>query len=165
VVQRSEFYENRTISDANPQQENFIWPKVQLVEWTSFSGEKLNGLLYFPENLDPGKKYPMVIYFYERSSEGLYRHQHPAPSRSTINRPFYTSNGYIVFVPDITYKEGYPGQSAYNAIVSGTQYLMNTFPYIDEKRMALQGQSWGGYQIAYLLPKPICMLLPWPVLR
>lgn len=145
------FMKSEKISNANPQQENFIWPKVQMVEWTSFSGEKLNGMLYFPENLDPGKKYPMVIYFYERSSEGLYRHQHPAPSRSTINRPFYTSNGYIVFVPDITYKEGYPGQSAYNAIVSGTQYLTNTFPYIDKKRMALQGQSWGGYQIAYLI--------------
>lgn len=145
------FMKSEKISNANPQQENFIWPKVQMVGWTSFSGEKLNGMLYFPENLDPGKKYPMVIYFYERSSEGLYRHQHPAPSRSTINRPFYTSNGYIVFVPDITYKEGYPGQSAYNAIVSGTQYLTNTFPYIDKKRMALQGQSWGGYQIAYLI--------------
>ncbi|MBW6534302.1 MAG: prolyl oligopeptidase family serine peptidase [Mariniphaga sp.] len=145
------FMKSEQISNANPQQENFIWPKVQMVEWTSFSGEKLQGLLYFPENLDPGEKYPMVIYFYERSSEGLFRHQHPAPSRSTINRPFYTSNGYIVFVPDITYKEGYPGQSAYNAIVSGTQYLTNTFPYIDEKRMALQGQSWGGYQIAYLI--------------
>ncbi len=147
------FLKTERISDANPQQENFIWPKVQLVEWTSFSGEKLNGMLYFPENLDPGEKYPMVIYFYERSSEGLYRHQHPAPSRSTINRSFYTSNGYIVFVPDITYKEGYPGQSAYNAIVSGTQYLVNTFPYIDEKKMGLQGQSWGGYQIAFLITR------------
>jgi dipeptidyl aminopeptidase/acylaminoacyl peptidase len=145
------FMKTERISDANPQQENFIWPKVQLVDWTSFSGEKLNGLLYFPENLDPTKKYPLMIYFYERNAENLYRHLHPAPSRSTINRPFYTSNGYVVFVPDITYKEGYPGQSAYNAIVSGTQYLMNTFPYIDEKRMALQGQSWGGYQIAYLI--------------
>lgn len=145
------FLKSEQLSNVNPLQENFIWPKVQLVEWTSFSGEKLQGLLYFPENLDPGKKYPMVIYFYERNAENLYKHLHPAPSRSTINRPFYTSNGYIVFVPDITYKEGYPGQSAYNAIVSGTQYLTNTFPYIDEKRMALQGQSWGGYQIAYLI--------------
>jgi len=139
------------VSFANPQQERFIWPKVQLVEWTSFSGEKLQGLLYFPENLDPAEKYPVMVYFYERNAENLYRHQHPAPSRSTINRPFYASNGYIVFVPDITYEIGYPGQSAYNAVVSGTQYLVNTFPYIDEKRIGLQGQSWGGYQIAYLI--------------
>jgi dipeptidyl aminopeptidase/acylaminoacyl peptidase len=145
------FMKRERISDANPQQENFIWPKVQMVEWTSFSGEKLKGLLYVPENLDPGKKYPMMVYFYERNAENIYRHQHPAPSRSTINKPLYTSNGYVVFVPDITYKEGYPGQSAYNAIVSGTQHVINTFPFIDEKRMALQGQSWGGYQIAYLI--------------
>lgn len=145
------FLKSEQVSDANPQQENFIWPKIQLVEWTSFSGEKLKGLLYFPENLDPSKKYPLLVYFYERNAENLYKHLHPAPSRSTINRPFYVSNGYVVFVPDITYKEGYPGQSAYNAIVSGTQYLVNTFPYIDEKRMGLQGQSWGGYQTAYLI--------------
>jgi dipeptidyl aminopeptidase/acylaminoacyl peptidase len=145
------FTKRERISVANPQQENFIWPKVQLLEWTSFTGEKLKGLLYFPENLDPGKKYPLMLYFYERNAENLYRHQHPAPSRSTINRPFYASNSYVVFMPDITYKVGYPGQSAYNAIVSGTQYLINTFPYIDEKRMGLQGQSWGGYQIAYLI--------------
>lgn len=145
------FLKSQQISNANPQQENFIWSKVQLVEWTSFSGEKLQGLLYLPENLDPVKKFPMLIYFYERNAENLYSHQHPAPSRSTINKSFYTSNGYVVFVPDITYKEGYPGQSAYNAIVSGTQYLVNTFPYIDEKRMGLQGQSWGGYQVAYLI--------------
>ncbi|SHE78904.1 Dipeptidyl aminopeptidase/acylaminoacyl peptidase [Mariniphaga anaerophila] len=139
------------ISDANPQQKKFIWPKVQMVEWTSFTGEKLKGLLYFPENLDPAKKYPMMVYFYERNAENLYRYSKPSPSRSIINKTFYASNGYVVFVPDITYKTGYPGQSAYDAIVSGTQYLVNTFPYINREKIGLQGQSWGGYQTAYLI--------------
>jgi len=121
------------------------------VEWTSFSGEKLKGLLYKPENLDPNHKYPMVVYFYERNSELLNRHQHPSPSHSTINKTFYNSNGYLVFVPDITYRDGYPGQSAYNAIVSGTQHLINKYPFVDEKHIGLQGQSWGGYQTAYLI--------------
>ena len=145
------FKHREKISEANPRQDSYIWPKVKLVKWTSFSGEELKGLLYYPENLDPGKKYPMMIYFYERNSENLYDHQHPYPSRSTINKTFYASNGYVVFVPDITYKIGYPGQSAYNAIVSGTNYLINTLPFIDEKNMAIQGQSWGGYQVAYLV--------------
>jgi dipeptidyl aminopeptidase/acylaminoacyl peptidase len=148
-----DFDHARKISDANPQQEQYIWPKVQIVEWLSFSGEKLKGLLYLPENLDFAKKYPLIVYFYERNTENIHRHQHPAPSRSVINKTFYTSNDYIVFVPDITYKTGYPGQSAYDAIVSGTQYLVNSFPYINEKKMALQGQSWGGYQTAYLITK------------
>jgi dipeptidyl aminopeptidase/acylaminoacyl peptidase len=139
------------ISDANPQQDNYIWPTVELEEWISLDGEKLQGLLYKPENFDPDEKYPLMIYFYERNTENLHRHQHPYPSHSTINKTFYASNGYMVFVPDITYKIGYPGQSAYNAIVSGTQFLVNTYPYIDEENMGLQGQSWGGYQTAWLI--------------
>ena len=139
------------MSTANAEQANYVWPNVELVEWNSFSGELLKGLLYTPENLDPQKKYPMVIYFYERNSELLYRHQHPYPSRSTINKTFYTSNGYVVFVPDITYKNGYPGQSAYNAIVSGTQYLINKYSFVNKDKIGLQGQSWGGYQAAWLV--------------
>ncbi len=146
-----EFSHAGRISNANPQQDDFLWPTVELVKWTSFMGETLEGLLYKPENFNPDLKYPMVVYFYERNSENLYRYQSPSPSRSTINKTFYTSNHFLVFVPDITYKEGYPGQSAYNSIVSGTQYLINKFQFVDEKRIGLQGQSWGGYQIAYLV--------------
>ena len=146
-----DFSEAEKISNANPQQDDFIWPTAELVEWNSLTGEQLSGILYKPENFNPNKKYPLMVYFYERNAENLFRHQHPAPSRSTINKTFYASNGYMVFVPDITYKVGYPGQSAYNAIVSGTQYLINEFPYIDEKNIGLQGQSWGGYQTAWLI--------------
>lgn len=147
------FLHAKKMSTANAEQEQFVWPEVKLVEWNSFSGETLKGLLYTPENLNPNKKYPMVVYFYERNSENLYRHQHPFPSRSTINKSFYASNGYVVFVPDITYKNGYPGESAYNAIVSGTQYLTNNYSFIDKDKIGLQGQSWGGYQTAWLVTK------------
>jgi dipeptidyl aminopeptidase/acylaminoacyl peptidase len=141
----------KKMSDANPQQNNFIWPEVELVEWTSFSGKKLKGLLYKPENLKADHEYPMIVYFYERNSETMHTHVYPKPSQSTINKTFYTSNNYLVFVPDITYNDGYPGQSAYDAIVSGTQYLINKYSFVDRKRMGLQGQSWGGYQTAWLI--------------
>ncbi len=141
----------RKISLTNPQQKNYLWGSVALVEWRAFNGEKLQGLLYKPENFDPHKKYPMIVYFYERSSDGLHRHWVPAPSRSIINRTMYTSHGYLIFVPDITYETGYPGQSAYKAVVSGTQAMVERYPFIDRDRMAMNGQSWGGYQIAYLV--------------
>jgi dipeptidyl aminopeptidase/acylaminoacyl peptidase len=147
----SGFLHAKRISEANLGQTEFIWPDVELVRWTSFSGEELKGLLYKPENLDQNKKYPLIVYFYEKNSELLNRYQLPSPSQSTINTTFYASNGYLVFVPDITYIEGYPGQSAYNAIVSGTQFLLNTRKYVDGENMGLQGQSWGGYQTAYLI--------------
>jgi dienelactone hydrolase len=139
------------ISEANPQQKDYYWGSVQLVDWLDFDNQKLQGLLYLPENFDPTQKYPMLIYFYERSSDGLHQYTVPAPSRSTINRAYCTSNGYIVFIPDITYKDGFPGQSAYNSIVSGTKAMVERYPFIDRDNMGLQGQSWGGYQIAYLV--------------
>ena len=141
----------RKISVTNPQQKDYLWGTVELVNWRAFDGEKHQGLLYKPENFDPSKKYPMIVYFYERSSDGMHRHWVPAPSRSIINRTMYTSNGYLIFVPDITYQVGYPGQSAYKAVVSGTQAMVERYPFIDRNRLAMNGQSWGGYQIAYLV--------------
>ena len=93
----------------------------------------------------------MMVYFYERSSTNSHRYNFPRPSHSTINIPFYVSNEYLVFVPDIVYKTGYPGQSAYDAIISGIQQLTNQNDYIDATKIGVQGQSWGGYQIAYLV--------------
>lgn len=139
------------LSDANPQQNQFVWPGVRLVHWTSFSGKDLEGLLYFPETIDPERKYPMIVYFYERNADNLHAYTAPAPTRSTVNRTYYTSNNYIVFIPDITYQEGYPGQSAFDAVVSGTQFVSNMFPFIDRKKIGIQGQSWGGYQTAWLI--------------
>jgi len=147
------FNHPRRISDANPQQERYLWGNVEAVEWVSFANDTLQGLLYTPENLNPEQKYPMIVYFYERSSDGLHMHQVPSPSRSTINRSYFVSNGYVVFVPDIRYRIGYPGQSAYDAVVSGTKAMLNQYPFIDRERLGLQGQSWAGYQIAWLITR------------
>jgi len=141
------------ISVSNPQQGRYNWMTAELVEWTSFDQQELKGILYKPEDFDPAKKYPMIIYFYERSSDGLYRYNAPAPSASIINRSFAVSNGYLLFVPDITYKTGYPGESCYNAVISGTYALLNKYDFIDKERLALDGQSWGGYQISWLVTR------------
>lgn len=145
------FEHRHRLSDPNPQQKSFVWPVVRLVHWDTFSGKSLEGLLYFPETIDIEKKYPMVVYFYERNADNLNDYNAPAPTRSIVNKSFYPSNGYIVFVPDITYTEGSPGRDAFDAIVSGTQFVSNMFPFIDRKHIGIQGQSWGGYQTAWLI--------------
>jgi dipeptidyl aminopeptidase/acylaminoacyl peptidase len=139
-------------TNANPQMKNYLWGSVELVNWTSLDNVPLEGLLYKPENFDPKKKYPMIVYFYDRSSDELYNHLKPQPSASTIQRTMCVSNGYLVFVPNIVYKIGLPGESAYNAILPGvTAMIANGF--VDEKNIGVQGQSWGGYQTAYLITR------------
>ncbi|HNZ42182.1 MAG TPA: prolyl oligopeptidase family serine peptidase [Bacteroidales bacterium] len=140
------------VSDANPQQKDYYWGSVELVNWTSFDGIRLEGLLYKPENFNASKKYPVIVYFYERNADNLNRHWIPSPSRSIINPSIYCSNGYIVFIPDIRYSDGYPGNSAYNCVVSGTEFIKK-YEFVDAEHIGIQGQSWGGYQVAYLVTR------------
>lgn len=140
------------LSNANPQQDEYRWGTIEPVEWTSLSGEKIRGLLVKPEDFDPAKEYPMVVNFYEKMSDGLHLHRSPDFHRSQINFTVYASRGYLVFAPDIPYRTGYPGESAYNAIVSGVTALIDK-GFVDPKRVALQGHSWGGYQAAYLVTR------------
>jgi dipeptidyl aminopeptidase/acylaminoacyl peptidase len=138
------------ITDANPQKSKFIWGSVELIKWKNFKNKEQAGLLYKPENFDANKKYPMLVYFYEKFSDNLHLFHLPRPSYSTIGISEYVSSGYIVFVPDISYSVGNPGKSAYDDIVSGTQFLISK-GFVNKDKIGLQGQSWGGYQTAYLI--------------
>lgn len=142
----------RRITSENPQQADYNWGAAELVDWTSLDGVPLQGVLYKPENFDPTTTYPMIAYFYERMSDGMHLHYPPVPHRSRINMTFYTSRGYLVFVPDIVYRTGYPGESAMNSIMPGVMKLLER-PYVDRDRLALQGHSWGGYQIAFMVTR------------
>ena len=147
------FKDSKKLTVTNPQQKEYNWGRTQLVEWIAADGLKHQGILVTPEDLDTTKKYPMVVYFYERSSDRLHKYYAPKPSRSTVNWTFYASNGYVIFVPDIYYRTGDPGLCAYEAIVTGALAMADDYPFIDVSRMALQGQSWGGYQTAFLITR------------
>jgi dipeptidyl aminopeptidase/acylaminoacyl peptidase len=149
-----------SLHQPNPQQANYNWGSAELFTWKAYTGKIAEGIVYKPEDFDPKKKYPMIAYFYERSSDGLYGYSAPAPTPSRLNIPFFVSRGYIVFVPDIWYKTGYPGQSAYDYIVSGTRALVAK-GYVDSTKLGLQGQSWGGYQIAHLITRTNLYAAAW----
>ena len=142
----------KQLTETTAQQKEFNWLTAELMHWKMFDGKMSEGLLFKPENFDPNKKYPVIFYFYERNADGLYNYRQPAPSASTVNIPYFVSNGYLVFDPNIYYKTGEPGQSAFNSVVSAAKYL-SKMPWVDSTRMAIQGQSWGGYQVAYLITK------------
>ncbi len=138
------------MSDANPQMADYRWGTAELVHWRSTDGRPLDGLLYTPDDFDPSRQYPMMVYFYETMSDWLHRFSSPGPGGSSISVSFYVSRGYVVFVPDVHYRVGYPGESALDCVVPGVLSILAR-GFVDPQRVGVQGHSWGGYQIAHMV--------------
>ena len=145
----STFREMKKVTDANPQQAQMLWGSGELIRYRNADGVQLDAALYKPENFDPSKKYPMLIYIYERLSQNLHSFVRPAPGTS-INIAYYVSNGYLVLTPDIIYTTGHPGQSALKCVLPAIQAVVDR-GFVDRDRIGIQGHSWGGYQASYLL--------------
>ena len=147
----TDFKELKRQTEINPHIKDYNWGRAELVDFKSSDGAPLQGLLVKPEDFDPSKKYPMIVYIYERLTDTLHSFRAPTVTRGqVINPTYYVSNGYLVFMPDIAYKNGQPGQSALKCILPGIQTLVDK-GFVDEKAIGINGQSWGGYQIAYLV--------------
>ncbi len=141
------------LTDANPQQKDFLWSSGQMLldyKMNPKSGldRKLQAALYLPAGYEKGKKYPTIVYYYEKMSQGL--NTYSQPSSNGFNKTVYTSNGYAVLIPDITYKINDPGMSAAWCVLPALDAAVAT-GVVDRSKVALQGHSWGGYQTAFLV--------------
>jgi dienelactone hydrolase len=128
----------------------YNWLSTELINWKGLDGTALQGVLFKPENFDPTKKYPLIIHYYQRLSNNLHVYEFPQPSNGSLSITYMVSNGYLVFTPDIHYKAGYPGESAFNSVVSSARFL-SRLPYIDPNRIGIQGHSFGGYETNYIV--------------
>lgn len=155
-----DFKDNKQLSNINALQSQYNWMTAELFNWKAYNGKAATGIVYKPENFEPGKKYPLIVYFYETLSDGLHNYLAPAPTPSRLNIPFFVSRGYIVLAPDIYYANALPGKSAYDYIVSGARALVKK-GWVDSTKMGLQGQSWGGYQAAYIITKTNLFAAAW----
>ena len=153
LSRNTEFSRAKQLTDVNSQLKDIRWGKAQLVRWHAYDGKESEGVLYVPDDLDTSKQYPMLCVFYETGSEDLYSHYTMQPSWSWVNYPFYVSRGYVVFVPDIHYTSGRPGEDAYNYVCSGVEEMCRRYPWINKEKVGIDGQSWGGYQTAFLVTR------------
>jgi dipeptidyl aminopeptidase/acylaminoacyl peptidase len=145
----SDFETFNLVSNVYPER-NWNWMTNELLSWKAFDGHPELGILYKPENFDPHKKYPVIIHYYEIKSMELFKYKIPGPTEDMLNIPWFVSHGYLVFVPDIFYTRGDPGAGTYNSVVSGAKMLMK-FPWVDAKKIGIQGHSWGSTQTNYLV--------------
>lgn len=143
------FFSPHKVSNVNPQIADFAWGEAELVEWNSMDGIPLQGVLIKPADYKPGKRYPVIVYFYRFFSQRLYEFNQMVVNHRP-NFPFYTSNGYAVFLPDIRFEIGHPGFASTKCLVPGVQKLIDS-GVADPKAVGLHGHSWSGYQTAFVV--------------
>lgn len=133
----------------NPQQDNYYWADDELITFTNKNGEELEGRLLYPANYDPDKTYPMITYIYEKLSQSMHSYNMPS-KKSPYNLRRYSSEGYFVFLPDITYELSDPGISAVGSVVPAIKKVIET-GMINEDQIGLTGHSWGAYQTTFII--------------
>ena len=143
------FKKSKKITNANPQQSDYKWGKRVLVDYTDERGHQLQATLALPADYNAAKKYPMIVYFYEKMSQRHHQYSMPTyddrPHMST-----YASNGYLVLMPDIVFDVGLPGSSALDDVTSAVKEVIK-LGYADTGRIGLQGHSWGGYESSFIV--------------
>ena len=144
-----DFADAKKVTGANPQQKDFDWGRRILVDYTNSKGQKLQATLTLPAGYQEGKKYPMLVYFYEKMSQR--HHQYSMPTYD--DRPHmsaYASDDYLVLMPDIVFEIGKPGTSSLDCVSSAVKKVIE-LGYADPERIGLQGHSWGGFQTSFIV--------------
>lgn len=145
----SDFKVFRPLTELHPHT-SYNWLTSELITWKIDAEHYSQGILYKPQNFDSTKKYPVIFHFYEKLSDGLYLFKMPDWSIASIDIPTYVSNEYLVFVPDIYYEIGNPGERILASVISAAQHIAK-LPFVDTDRMGLQGHSYGGYEVNYIV--------------
>ncbi|MFI5140366.1 MAG: prolyl oligopeptidase family serine peptidase, partial [Sphingobacteriales bacterium] len=140
------------LTDIQPQKK-YNWLTVELHRFRQMDGTMSQGVLYKPENFNPGQKYPVIISFYFQHSDQL--HLYPSPELlygplDYCNPAWFVSHGYLVFCPDIYFRDKAWGPSTLNTMDGAARYLSG-FSYVDGRRIGLSGHSNSGRMGYYVL--------------
>jgi len=138
----------KAVTKTNPFQSNYAWGREELIEYKNSHNERLQGALFYPAGYDPAKKYPMIVYMYEKLSDGLHRYSPPS-ERNYYNVSAMNSHGYFVLEPDILFKPRDPGVSVADCVTAAAKRVIQ-MGVIDPKRIGAMGHSWGGFDTTYL---------------
>jgi dienelactone hydrolase len=139
----------KKVTNANPFLSEYAWGTKKLIEYKNRFGQRLQGTLTLPAGYEPGKKYPMLVYFYETMSQTHHNFSMPAyDDRPHIST--YASNGYLVLQPDVVYEIGKPGTSAVDCVTAAVKEVIR-LGYADPAKIGVQGHSWGGYQTSFMV--------------
>ncbi len=138
----------RQATTTNAFMSDYAWGRAEVVEFRSQRGERLQGVLHYPANYQAGRKYPMVVYMYEKRSDTLHTFSVPS-ERQYYNVSAFTNRGYFHFEPDIVFRPREPGLSVSECVLPAVQQVVKT-GMVDAGKVGIIGHSWGGFDTVFL---------------
>jgi len=149
-VSGPDFKDAKKISDANPQQAEYLWGHRILFDFKNKDGVRLQGVLALPDDYKPGEKRPMIVNFYEKNSQNLNRYSAPAYLSSMGSSPIQAvSEGIITMLPDIYFRTGASHSDMLECVEAATRKVIE-MGYVDPKRIGINGHSYGGEGAAFI---------------
>ena len=144
------FRESKKISDANPQQKDYLWGHRLLFDYKNKDGMRLQGILAIPDDYKPGEKRPMLVIFYEKNSQNMHIYSAPAYLPSMGRMPVQAvSNGYLSMLPDIHFRTGSSHTDMLECVEAATRKVIE-MGYADPKRIGISGHSYSGEGAAFI---------------
>ena len=138
----------KQVTHTNPFQSSYSWSRSQIVEYKTDKGTRLQGALYYPAGYETGKRYPMIVYLYERLSDSVHRYVAPS-DRDYYNTTVFTSQGYFVLQPDIVFRPREPGLSVVECVTPAVKQVAQ-LGLVDPSKVGVVGHSWGGFDASFL---------------
>jgi len=110
--------------------------------------------IFLPPGAKRGQPVPTIVYFYSGAPFSTYAHDFGGGAPNSIPVQVFASRGYGVLFCDVpmgpTGKAGNPIQEITDAILPQV-YRAAELGYSDIDRMAIMGQSYGGYSTAAII--------------
>ena len=141
----------KLLTRSNHHFDNFLWGREEPIYYSDSEGNPLKGLLYYPPEYDPSKKYPMIVSVYQRQFYQLHTFRVPtAAPNNGFDLISFLNEGYLVLLPDIRYDLGEPGDSALRCTLAAVQHVIGR-GLADPEKIGLMGHSFGGYETNYIV--------------
>jgi len=144
------FTDAKKITNANPQQAEYLWGHRILFDYRIKDGTRLQGILALPDDYKPGEKRPMLVSFYEKNSQNMHRYSAPSYITGMGALPMEAvSRGYITMLADVYFHTGSSHSDMLEAVEAATKKVI-AMGYADPKRIGVHGHSYGGEGAAFI---------------
>jgi dipeptidyl aminopeptidase/acylaminoacyl peptidase len=149
IIVKKNHFRGSSLFESNPQQKNYHWGRSQLIDFQNGKGKKMKGVLRYPANYDPQKKYPMIVIVYEKQYKKLHKYVNPTFADDGENDIIWTTQDYFVLRPDVVIEDDEPGISAADCVTAAVKKVIS-MNIVKQDKIGLMGFSFGGYETAFI---------------